>query len=304
MNIKKLMKSDVIGIVCPSHIADPVRYERYIKVLESLGFRVKMGANVYKTTHGYIASEKERADDFNAMVCDPEVKMVFFGGGEGGNEILPFINYEKIKCNPKIYCSYSDGTSILNAIHTLTGLIVYYGQAPGNFGDLWYYDYEQFMTNFVGDLYNESFGFIKNSEWRTINGGVCEGTLIGGYSAAFALQLGGGFLNYNANKKYILILEDYIKLSSVAAISSYISHIEQHEFIKSVSGLIFGHYSDNVPEDLIKRLTRFGEKFNVPVVYCDDFGHGVNHGILPIGINAELDANKQTLLFKYENGQL
>jgi muramoyltetrapeptide carboxypeptidase LdcA involved in peptidoglycan recycling len=33
------------------------------------------------------------------------------------------------------------------------------------------------------------------------------------------------------------------------------------------------------------------------VIACDDFGHGINHAILPIGRNAKLDANKKALTF-------
>jgi len=48
---------------------------------------------------------------------------------------------------------------------------------------------------------------------------------------------------------------------------------------------------------LMERLKRFGVKHDVPVVYCDDFGHGNNHAILPIGCDAALDTGKCELLF-------
>ncbi len=83
------------------------------------------------------------------MFLDRDVKMVFFGGGEGGNELLPYINFDNIASHPKIVCSYSDGTTILNAIYTKTGLITYYGQTPGIFEDLRYYDYMQFTSHFI-----------------------------------------------------------------------------------------------------------------------------------------------------------
>jgi muramoyltetrapeptide carboxypeptidase len=44
-------------------------------------------------------------------------------------------------------------------------------------------------------------------------------------------------------------------------------------------------------------LKCFGEKHNIPVVYCDDFGHGRNHAIFPIGAKAALDADRKTLEF-------
>jgi len=293
--IDKLKKGDIIGIVCPSHIGSRERYERDIYVIESLGFRVKMGKNVYENTYGYSASEKQRADDFNDMVSDNEVKMVLFGGGEGGNELFEYLDFENMKKNLKFYCSFSDGTSILNAIYSKTGLVTHYGQSPGMFYDLRHYDYLNFANHFIEK--NEE-KYIMDSQWKTLNSGVCEGILVGGYIRNFALLLGSDYFNNNKNKKYILFLEDFEKFNSIAKVSSYLTHIEQNKFCKNISGLIFGHYSDNDCPDLYYRLERFGQKLNIPVVYTDDFGHGNAHAIFPIGRSAIIDADEQTLKYK------
>lgn len=95
-----------------------------------------------------------------------------------------------------------------------------------------------------------------------------------------------------------MFLEDHENFSKIAKVSSFISHIEQSDFINNVAGLIFGHYSEKVPDDLLKRLERFGEKHNVPVMYTDDFGHGRNHAIFPIGAMAKLDADNKQMIFK------
>lgn len=295
MKAQKLAKGSTIGIVCPSHIASAQRHAHSIHTLEALGFRVKLGANVYKDTYGYLASEWERADDFNAMVCDESVDMVLFGGGEGANELLPLLDYEAIALRPKLYCSFSDGTTILNAIYAMAGLSVYYGQGPGMFCDLRHYDYTQFFSHFVE---GNAETFVKNSPWRTLHGGACEGTLIGGYTANFALLLGSRYFRHDKTKKYILFLEDHEKFSSVAHVSSLLSHIEQHAFMDCVGGLLFGHYAENTPEDLFKRLARLGQKHGIPVVCCDDFGHGDNHAIFPIGEQALFDGDRQMLAFR------
>ena len=49
--------------------------------------------------------------------------------------------------------------------------------------------------------------------------------------------------------------------------------------------------------ELLARLTRLGEKYGIPVAYCDDFGHGENHAVLPIGRAARLDTQAQTLRY-------
>jgi muramoyltetrapeptide carboxypeptidase len=221
--------------------------------------------------------------------------MVFFGGGDGAIEILPLIDYDSIKRNPKIFSSYSDGTSILNAIHAKTGLVTYYGQSPTCFEDLREYDWEQFRSRFVSGNVKE---FDKNGEWTVIKGGYAVGTLIGGYAGLFALLQNSEYLPENGNEKYILFLEDHEAFSKIAMVSMYLSWIERHPFIGQVTGLLFGHYSETVYPDLMERFKRFGEKHNIPAVYCDDFGHGKNHAILPIGGEAVLDADGKTLILR------
>ncbi|MDR2053384.1 MAG: LD-carboxypeptidase [Treponema sp.] len=285
---------DIIGIISPSHVAEKERYSRFFNTINSIGFNVKEGKNLYKNTHVYLASKQERADDFNEMILDDEVKMVLFGGGNGGNDLLPYINYENIKKHPKIICSYSDGTSILNAIYNKTGLIVYYGQFPGIFGDLRYYDYTQFISNFVNGPVKQ---FSPNRKIKIIVSGKCDGILIGGYTVNTALLMGSKYFCYNDSNKYILLLEDYEKFSKPEHIHAYISHIEQSDFIKNVSGLIFGHYSENEYPELNQFLERFGKRYKIPVIMSDDIGHGINHAVFPIGCHVEIDTNYETIKF-------
>jgi muramoyltetrapeptide carboxypeptidase len=222
--------------------------------------------------------------------------MILFSGGESAVEILPLIDYDSICRHPKLFCSYSDGTSILNAIYSRTGLVTYYGMSASNFLDLRHYDYTQFCSHFV-EGYNIGQQFVSDSQWKTLNGGYCEGTLIGGYTSLFGLMLSNKYFVYDKDEKYLLLLEDHEKFSDVGAVSTYLAFIAQSAFMRNVSGLIFGHYSVNVPETLLRCLERFGIKHNIPVVYTDDFGHGTRHAIFPIGVNAKLDADKYSLIF-------
>jgi len=295
MQAKRMPQNGTMGIFCPSHVADMERYTPIIDAMERLGFKIKLGDNFTKNTYGYAASAEERAADLNDLVADDSVQMILFSGGESAVEILPLINYENIRCNPKLFSSYSDGTSILNAIHSQTGLITYYGFGAGQFLDLRYYDYMQFCSHFVEGYSAEKF--VSDSKWKTLRGGNCEGTLIGGYTSLFGLMLSNQYFKYDTDQKYLLFLEDHEKFSNIGAVSTYLAFIGQSELMRNVSGLIFGHYTVNVPDDLLRCLERFGIKHNIPVVYTDDFGHGTRHAILPIGVTAKLDADSQSLIF-------
>lgn len=296
MFAEKLKPNDTIGIIAPCMAAVEENYKRRIKLIQSHGFRVKEGKNVYKSTYGYSATEQERADDFNEMISDDEVKMVFFGGGSVGNELLPYIDFENIKRHPKIICSYSDGTTILNTVYAKTGLVTYYGQCPGVFDDMRLYDYRQFMSHFVN---GNPGAYVGNSIWKTANGGFCRGVLAGGFTNNFALLVDGKYFTFDPNRKYILFIENNEQFIGSAEFSAHLSHIEQSRFMDSVAGLLVGHYSTKECPALMQRLERFGKKHGIPAVYCDDFGHGVNHAILPVGCMAHMDADKKTMTFHY-----
>ena len=182
----RLKHGDTIGIVSPCDVKLPENLEPAIEIIKQKGFQVKVGNYVYKSTIGFAASDTERADDFNRMIHDNDIKMVFFGGGEVGNEILPLIDYKSAKENPKIYCSYSDGTSILNAITANSNIITYHGQTPRTFTPISEYN----LWHFEKRLMSNDFDYRKADEWKIINNGIAEGILIGGYTQNFALLTG------------------------------------------------------------------------------------------------------------------
>lgn len=294
MFAEKLKYGDTIGLISPSHVAEKESYANIITHLEQLGFKVKTGANLYKNTWGSVASATERADDLNSMVADTDVKLIFFGGGNGALDILPLIDYESIKKNPKLFLSYSDGTYILNAIYTKTGLVTYYGQTPGIFCPPDDYTRLHFERHLV---HRDAAEHIPNSQWYTINSGSCEGTLIGGYLPYISTESDSAYFLYDKKEKYILFLEDHEKFNDISAISSYLVQLEHSDFMKNVVGAIFGHYSETPSEPLLDCIEKFGKRASIPVAYCDDFGHGTNHAILPVGVKAEFDADRKQLKY-------
>ena len=209
---------------------------------------------------------------------------------QGANQLLPYIDFENIKRHPKRIVSYSDGTFLLNPIWAQTGLETYYGQAPHNFLDMTWYDEKHFFEHMVYDCMREH---VANSEWKVQTHGRAEGILIGGYARNFAMILGSKYMPVDYAQKYILFVEDHESFGGVDYVSAMLTHIEQDPFMDCVTGVIFGNYSGNENWQLLWRLQRLGEERQIPVVYCDDFGHGWNHAIMPIGRKASLDTERE-----------
>lgn len=112
----------------------------------------------------------------------------------------------------------------------------------------------------------------------------------------FASMIANKYFGFEA-QEYILFLESHEKHGTVGMAAGELAFIEQTSFMGKVKGLVFGHYSAEPPSDLFHCLERFGKRHNIPVLCTDDFGHGMRHGILPIGMKAALDADKQELVF-------
>ena len=305
MKARPLPKNGAIGICSPSHVplyeAAPGQeipwsreYKNIISEMAKEGFRAVCAPNLYKDTWGYLASDTERAADLNELAADPSVDYVLFGGGEGSPELLPYLDFDLFQKNPKRVCSYSDGTTLLNAIWAKTGLITYYGQDPTMFTG--WTDYNR--RHFAGHILSDSMAaHEKNSPWLALSPGVGEGVLCGGYTMNFALLLGTDYFPVDLNEPHILFLEDHERFGDEAHVSSMLSCIEQSPFMKTVTGLLFGNFADHPCPNLYARLKLLGERHHIPVVYCDDFGHGENHAILPIGQRARLDGEEKTLAY-------
>ena len=79
--------------------------------------------------NGYFSGkDKERADDINEMFERDDIKGIACArGATGAQELVPHINYNFIKENPKVLIGYSDVTALLYGIYKKTGLITFHG---------------------------------------------------------------------------------------------------------------------------------------------------------------------------------
>ena len=266
-----LQTGDVVGIASPSHPMNEADCLPFFEQIEKMGLRVQPARNLCACSWGYAASPDERAD-----------------------EVLPLIDYEAAKRQEKIYLSYSDGTSILNAIHARTGQTVLYGQAPWHLIDPQPYNRDMLRAYlFEGGLREHK----KALPWRTIREGRAHGILTGGYLDNYVYLANASWVKPEAGEDYVLFLEDHEQFFGVPHISDLFARLSAAPIMRQVRGLLFGHYSEKANAHLERCLWHFGEKWNIPVAICDDFGHGKYAAILPIGEKAELDATRQTLVY-------
>lgn len=105
---------DTIGVVAPSWCGPatfPHRVERGAAFLESLGFKVRFGRHLFGA-RGYVSgAPEERAADIHDMFADPEVRVVLAAiGGDHSCHLLPHLDFDLIRRNPKVFMGFSDVT--------------------------------------------------------------------------------------------------------------------------------------------------------------------------------------------------
>jgi muramoyltetrapeptide carboxypeptidase LdcA involved in peptidoglycan recycling len=150
-----LKKGDKIGIVGCSNgqpVSKKPRIEELIRTLKKIGLDPVCSNFIYETDSIFSGTGKERGLALMDLFMNPEVKAIFdISGGNVANEILEYLDYDKIKDNPKPFFGYSDLTTIINAIYAKLEIPTYLYQIR----NLIYHCKEQQLKWFTNTLMGE-----------------------------------------------------------------------------------------------------------------------------------------------------
>jgi len=302
----KLKAGDVVGIISPSTpVFSKKELSRGLRILESLGFKPKLGPKALEVHANYQAGTREdRLHDLHSMFLDDEVKAIFCtGGGYASIQLLPDIDWEAIEKNPKIFVGYSDITTLLTAMWEKVGLVTFHGPLiqgldsetkGGKFT----------LKSFKDTLVKGEIGRLPSyTEWKVLRPGRGEGTLIGG-NLNIILSLMGTPYEPKWDGK-ILFWEETEE--TIESIDNFLWRLRVAKVFKKIEGMVVGKITnlqsiedetekwaslDKPPiiEDIILQAT---EGYNFPIIYGVDFGHDVPSLTLPVGAQALLDCPAQ-----------
>lgn len=296
MLAEKLKKGDTIGVIAPDkaiYKADTEYLENATKFFEGLGLKVKYGKYLFSDDEYCAGTPLQRAKDLNDMFSDKEVKAIFtIKGGDMANGILPFIDYENIKKNPKILLGYSDITVLLCAINKLTGLITFHCQDFLWFGKNTVTDYDK--NEIIDKLFNGNNKIIPydNREFYNFTENKCG--KIYGTNLRCLLKLAG--TPYMPDlKDSVLFLEGYH--SDIIGWNSMLEQLNQMGVLTNT--IVFGYiyqlqFAENNKYNIVKELRKINN--NIPVVKTNDFGHKHANSIIPIGAIVTIDAKEKSII--------
>lgn len=286
---RALKPGDTIGLAAPAGILpDYAEFDRMKKDLESLGFQVVFGEFVNQR-HGYFAGKDyERALDLNRFFADPEIDgIIAVRGGWGCSRILPYLDFDQIREHPKVFCGFSDNTTLHMALLAYSGLISFHGPNGAS-------EWNSFTKTSFKEVVIDGFTSVYRSRSRvqTIAPGRATGRLIGGNLTILTTSLGTSYEPDFTGT--LLFLEDIGE--APYKIDRMLTHLSRAGALQKINGLIFGKCTDcgsssgggfNLNSVLKDHILPLG----IPAISGVDIGHEPDNLTIPVGVEAELDAD-------------
>ncbi|WP_342559866.1 S66 peptidase family protein [Psychrobacillus sp. FSL W7-1457] len=326
--LNRLKKGDKIGIYSPSSpitYSSPTRFARSKAFIQLKGFEIVEGSLTGKHDHYRSGSIMARAEELNELIRNPDVRCIMSTiGGTNSNAILPYIDYEAFKKDPKIVIGYSDATAVLLAIYAKTGIPTFYGPAlVPSFGEFepfvdYTYDYFNQMLIEVQDApysiptppywTDEMINWEektkekeqRNNQWVCINEGIAEGRLIGGNLNAMYGFWGSPYMP-SIKDGDILMIEDTMKSASI--VEKNFNLLKVNGIFDRIGGIILGKHelfddeaTGKQPYEIL--LETVGD-LNIPILADFDCCHTHPMLTMPIGRQVKLDAtNKEVTIME------
>lgn len=313
----RLRKGDTLGLITPSHYAREAQLHTTIDNMRQLGFGVKYTDNML-VRKGYLAgTDAQRADDINQMFADKSVAgLMCVTGGYGTTRLLPHLDYDLIRQNPKPLIGFSDITGLLYGIHNKTGLIGFHGPVgDSDFNEYTLHYFKKVLmqpqpslvyaqpkgltTEDLTPLYLQGKAVnISAPERHMLNPGVAEGTLVGG-NLTLVTSLCGTEYDLDMRGK-IVFLED-VGEAPYRIDRMLTQLLLSPDKLRTAAGIVLGLFTNceadesdasfTLAQVLQERLSGLG----IPVLYGLHFGHIRRNATLPLGVKCRLDAGSKSV---------
>lgn len=301
---KALKFGNTIGIISPSSPTAEENIQKAYDTLVEMGFKVKMGKSPYER-YGYLSGTDDiRAEDINNMFRDTEVDgIICMRGGYGTPRILELIDYEIIRNNPKVFVGYSDITALHIAFNQIANLVTYHGPMISSdmidgFSDISKESLLNTIMGFVGQGDRSCVPNISSEEIITINGGIAEGSIIGGNLSLIASTIG---TPYEIDVKgKILFIEEISE--EPYRIDRMLNQLKLSGKLDEAEGIILGDFNDCGPKkhneslSLEQVINYYIKPVGKPAIYNFQSGHCTPMITLPLGVRVRLDAEKKEII--------
>jgi muramoyltetrapeptide carboxypeptidase len=283
-----------VAVVSPASAAKAELVRAGVECLATMGYEVvTMPHALDRGPIYYAGTAEQRVADLHAAFADKAVDgIVCTRGGWGSAELLPLLDAELVRANPKVFVGYSDHTSLHTFFARETGLVTFYGpMVAADFARRDGFDAASWRHAMSGDA-----GWCVGAAegLRVLRGGVAEGRIAGGCLSIYAEGLGTAYgpVAATAEEPRILFLEDVG--TKPYQWDRMLLHLRYAWMMEGVTGIVFGDMAKNVaPEEMAlleQALLHALRDFAGPVAMGLRSGHvdGANVTV-PLGVKVRLD---------------
>ncbi|MGM9549293.1 MAG: LD-carboxypeptidase [Faecousia sp.] len=294
MEPKPLFPGARVALVAPASAVPEEKLQPALELVKKLGMEpVLYPSCCFANREGYLAaSDAQRAEDVNRAFADKTIDGIWcIRGGYGGHRILPLLDTDIIRRNPKWFGGYSDVTALHTCFNQTCDLATYHCTMPSTEPRPDEYTLDYLKKALFGGL----AGTLRNPEGQamhTLVPGQAEGILCGGNLSLLAASLGTPWEIDTKGK--ILFLEDIGE--KTYRIDSMLTSLRNAGKFRDCAGVLLGAWTDCVPEypertlSLTEIFTQLIVPAGKPAVMDVACGHCATTLALPMGRMCRLNA--------------
>ncbi len=288
---KELKPGARLAIVSPASAAKVELVEAGMERLRGMGYEPVLMPNALARGPLYYAGTVEqRVRDLHAAFADASIDgIVCTRGGWGSAELLPHLDVQLIKANPKVFVGYSDHTSLHIWMRKFAGLVTFHGpMVAADFSRADGADVASWAAVVGASGGAWSVGAAEGL--RVLKPGVAEGVFDGGCLSIFVEAVGTPYAPEVSEG--ILFLEDIG--TKPYQWDRQLLHLRYAGQLDGVKGIVLGDMTQCVPaedQELLERAILHALRdFAGPVGIGLRSGHvGAGNVTLPLGAQARLD---------------
>lgn len=294
------------------------------------GLRVAPMPNALKGIDYLYRHPEARAQDLMDAFRDPQIKAVFNAiGGDDTIRLLPYIDFDVLRNNPKIFTGFSDTTTNHFMLHK-AGLVSYYGLSvmcdiaeyvsineytKAAMEKTLFYPEDTLIippSSFCGyetdkirwSAENQSLARPRfpNTGYEILQGsGKAVGALLGGCIDVFPELIGTALWPSLADwKGKLLLLETSEEDMPPDVLCWLLRNLQAQGILAVLNGIIVGKPAFRDKYEAYKEVFRQVVGFeagreDLPILYNVNVGHAYPIGVFPLGLPYEIDCEKKTL---------
>lgn len=288
---------DTIAIVATARKVSREEVQPAIDLLESWGFKVVLGPNLFAAQNQFAGSDETRAEALQWAIDHPEVKAIWCArGGYGTVRLMDKLQLASlVKGQQKLICGFSDVTVLHNALQNM-GLVSIHSTMPFSV----HTSTNEALNTFKQALLGQPIQ-LRASAHAYNKQGETKAPLVGG-NLSILYSLTGTPYQLNTKGK-ILFLED---------LDEYLYHIDRMMMnlklagmLDGLAGLVVGGMSDmkdnkvafgTSAEEIIRDVV---SEYNFPVCFNFPAGHFPDNRAMVFGAQHQLSVTDAGVVLQH-----